>query len=134
MNKNKLKRIAKETENAPNKFPPHKRPAASHTPTPWETGGRLTRVEVLPKGWNRPICIADCDTKTAPDNELEKCANAAFIVKAVNAHEAAMDSLRYIDYAIGGEENEEYADEEVLEIRITGKAIKDLKAALKKGA
>jgi hypothetical protein len=50
-----------------------------HTPGPWETGSLMTRVEVLPDGWNAPMCIADCGTKNAPKSETERVANAKLI-------------------------------------------------------
>jgi hypothetical protein len=50
-----------------------------HTPGPWETGSCMTRVEVLPKGWNMPMCIADCDAAHAPVSVAEKVTNARLI-------------------------------------------------------
>lgn len=69
----------------------------SHTPGPWETGCLKTRVEVLPKGWNAPMCIADCHTHYAPDSERERVANARLIA-------AAPDLLEALEYAIAGME------------------------------
>jgi hypothetical protein len=53
-----------------------------HTQGPWETGSRMTRVEVLPKGWRMPMCIADCDCLIGPTSEAEKVANARLIASA----------------------------------------------------
>lgn len=39
----------------------------------------MTRVEVLPEGWNVPLCVADCHVKYAPSNEAERVANARLI-------------------------------------------------------
>lgn len=55
-----------------------------HTPGPWKTGPRMSRVVIQPPGWNVDMCVADCDAKYAPESEDEKCANAAFIVRACN--------------------------------------------------
>lgn len=66
---------------------------ATHTPGPWKTGGVMTRVEVLPDGWNMPMCVADCHTKSAPNSEAERVANAAFIVRACNSHDALVAAL-----------------------------------------
>lgn len=54
----------------------------------------MTRVEVLPEGWNMPLCIADCHTKNAPSTEAERVANAAFIVRAVNSHHELVTALK----------------------------------------
>ncbi len=70
----------------------------SHTPGKWETGGIMTRVEVWPPGWNAPVCVADCHTKQAPDNEAERVANASLIAAApalLGACRAAIDDLEW---------------------------------------
>ncbi len=54
----------------------------THTPGPWNTGGVVTRVEVMPQGWRVPQCIADCHTKYAPEDEAERCGNAYLIAAA----------------------------------------------------
>lgn len=54
----------------------------------------MTRVEVLPDGWNAPMCIADCHTKHAPTTEAERVANARLIAAAplmLAALQAVMD-------------------------------------------
>ena len=56
--------------------------ATGHTPGPWNTGGLMTRVEFCPKGWNAPLCIADCGTKSAPGSKYEQVANARLIATA----------------------------------------------------
>lgn len=61
---------------------------AEHTAGPWNTGGVMTRVEVLPKGWNMPMCIADCHAKHAPGSESERVANARLIAAAPDLLEA----------------------------------------------
>ena len=55
---------------------------ATHTAGPWNTGALMSRVEVLPEGWNMPMCIADCGTKHAPESEGERVANARLIAAA----------------------------------------------------
>jgi len=55
-----------------------------------------------------------------------------FIVKACNCHEELVDLCQYIDYAVGGDEGEVYVNDEILEIHVTGKFVKDLKQALAK--
>lgn len=52
---------------------------SKHTPGPWNTGSRITRVEMTHKGWNMPLCIADCDAQHGPETEKERCANARLI-------------------------------------------------------
>jgi hypothetical protein len=54
----------------------------THTPGKWQTGALMSRVEVLPEGWNAPLCVADCGTKHAPESEDERCANARLIAAA----------------------------------------------------
>ena len=54
----------------------------SHTPGKWTTGSVMTQVEVWPKGWNAPLCVADCHTKHAPATEAERVANAQLIASA----------------------------------------------------
>ena len=68
-----------------------------HTPGPWKTGCRMTRVEVLPAGWNAPMCIADCGTKYSPESEEEKCANARLIAAAPELLEACKIALQAIN-------------------------------------
>lgn len=46
-----------------------------------------------------------------------------------NAHRL-LELCRYIDYSIGGDPDEEYADDEVLDIRVTGASVKQIKAAI----
>jgi hypothetical protein len=67
-----------------------------HTPGPWETGGVMTLVQVRPEGWNVPLCIADCHTKNAPENEAERCANAALISAAPELLAACERALPWI--------------------------------------
>lgn len=53
-----------------------------------------------------------------------------FVIKACNSHYELLEQANYIDSAIGGEPGEDYADEEVIEIRVTGAFIKQLKQAI----
>ena len=57
---------------------------SKHTKEPWSTGVMMTRVEIWPKNWNAPLCVADCHAKNAPETETERVANAARIVACVN--------------------------------------------------
>lgn len=65
-----------------------------HTPTPWETGCLMNKVEVLPNGWNVPMCIADCGAKNSPESNDEQCANAEFIVRAANCHDELLTATK----------------------------------------
>ena len=74
---------------------------AKHTPTPWETGSLMSRVQVWPAGWPVPMCVADCAAKYAPESNGEQCANAAFIVRACNNFEELVKALeRAVDHLI----------------------------------
>jgi hypothetical protein len=65
------------------------------------------------------------------DREIERRqANAEFIVRACNSHYELLEQANYMDSAIGGEPNEDYADDEVIEIRVTGAFIKQLRQAI----
>ena len=57
----------------------------SHTPTPWKVG---EEYEIL--GPNEKVVA------TTYHNRPEVEANAAFIVRAVNAHEELLEALRYV--------------------------------------
>lgn len=64
-----------------------------HTPGPWNTGGVMTRVEVQPKGWRVPMCVADCHPAGyPPESEAERVANARLIAAAPDLLEA-LESL-----------------------------------------
>ena len=70
---------------------------ANHTPGPWEIGARMTRVEVLPKGWNMPMCVADCGTEHAPDSKHERVANARLIASAPDLLAACRAAVKEMD-------------------------------------
>ncbi len=61
---------------------------APHTPTPWVQKGR--RVEVHGRG-----TIVECPLPTS-GGVFEATENAAFIVRACNAHEELVAALRWI--------------------------------------
>lgn len=70
-----------------------------HTPGPWETGSRMTRVEVWPKGWNVPMLVADCHPKGlhCADNEQERVANARLIASAPELLAALRRALGWLE-------------------------------------
>jgi hypothetical protein len=85
-----------------------------------------------------PARVSDCGEDAEETvAEFWPCAgnkdgfDAALVAHNVNTHDILLENLQYIDYAIGGDPDEDYADEEIIEIRITGKAVKDIKKALK---
>ena len=55
-----------------------------HAPTPWKLGGASGRMITTPEGYVGDGFIADVDTR----------ANAEFIVRAVNAHEALLEAVK----------------------------------------
>lgn len=65
----------------------------THTPTPWMADGPMvSKAGTL-------ICVADCEdlAKDMPDEEAE--ANAAFIVRACNSHDALISVLKeYLEW------------------------------------
>jgi len=61
---------------------------SEHTPTPWEACGKWVCEENDP-GHNVGICV--CEDRAT---EAEALANAAFIVKAVNNHDALVEMLK----------------------------------------
>jgi len=67
--------------------------SGQHTPGQWSTGAVMTRVEVLPNGWNMPVCIADCHAKNAPKSESERVANAKLIAQAPQLRQDRADLL-----------------------------------------
>jgi len=70
---------------------PHAAGKAAHTPTPWSV--RASRND---EGYGLLICdedqtiLAGMDTWLGPTPEAEMEANAAFIVRACNSHEALL--------------------------------------------
>jgi hypothetical protein len=80
-----------------------------HTPLPW--GVSLSKRGV--KGYkktsdNVAVTIAACNVSTAIDKETQE-ANASYIVKAVNNHEALRDALETLMiYADNCESHPEY--------------------------
>lgn len=73
--------------------------SGKHTPGPWETGSLMTRVEVLPQGWNMPLCIADCHAGHAPESEAERVANARLLAAAPDMLEALKSVLASVPFA-----------------------------------
>jgi hypothetical protein len=67
--------------------------------------------------------VADVFAKADP-------VTAEFIKQACNSHYELLEQANYMDSAIGGEPNEDYADDEVIEIRVTGAFIKQLRQAI----
>ena len=74
---------------------------ASHTPTPWRFGPNafgtifiytVARVEVAPTGFMAPTLICGGDGHRTLTE-----ANAAFIVRAVNSHEALITALEKLE-------------------------------------
>lgn len=63
----------------------HKTPEPQHTPTPWDTDSHI----IYAHGKE----VANTDVM-GPDTEAEIDANAAFIVKAVNAYESNQKKIR----------------------------------------
>lgn len=70
---------------------------SKHTPGPWETGSLMTRVEIMPEGWNAPMCIADCHAKNAPQSECERVANAHLIAAAPELLECLTDLVSELE-------------------------------------
>lgn len=67
------------------------RPEATHTPLPWRVEGD---VEIVAGINEKEVCIADIEG--ALDSGSTDRANAAFIVRAVNAHEEMLVLLKSI--------------------------------------
>ena len=63
---------------------------SEHTPTPWEVRGGL--VVTGPRGG----LVARCDSDAAPPTTARR--NAAFIVRAVNAHAALLSALEAVEW------------------------------------
>ena len=61
----------------------------TYTPTPWHQHDMEFGIICGPKGQG----VADC--KSPYISSESQSANAAFIVKAVNAHEALLQALKY---------------------------------------
>ena len=74
---------------------------AQHTPGPWQTGARMSRVEARPDGWRVPLCIADCDAENAPEIEAEKVANARLIASAPYMRFLLEDAARMLPTLTG---------------------------------
>lgn len=68
---------------------------AEHTPTPWELKG----LDIVPQGSELYIATALGEGEDTP-NYQEAKANAAHIVKCVNAHEPLLKCLKAIRYAL----------------------------------
>lgn len=76
----------------------------THTPTPWETDG----VYIMRVGDERMITVANCYHSPRLDIPTAK-ANAAFIVKAVNSHDALVEALHGV--SILGLQSTRYRDD-----------------------
>ena len=61
----------------------------NHTPTPWGTKSRSGWDTGNAAVWSGPTLVAQCGRQGTP----EQLANAAFIVRACNAHEALVEAL-----------------------------------------
>lgn len=80
--------------------------AASHTPTPWKTTQTTVDNQIaIRDGLNRIIALTvewdDMDTRLGAPGVVGE-ANAAFIVKAVNMHEALTALARDVISQFGG--------------------------------
>lgn len=65
-------------------------PNAAHTSTPWTTGlSTTTRRYVTNSSGSVGVCSVWCD-----DDEATGIANAAHIVRCVNAHDALVEALK----------------------------------------
>lgn len=88
-----------------------------HTPAPWHYGHVGTDALWIGPGYNQtPVAHVDHDMEYARDNSR---ANAAFIVRAVNAHDDLVEALRaarqYLEggnplHASGGHRNTDLRD------------------------
>ena len=65
---------------------------AKHTPGPWRTNGQEI---VQPRPNNAPMSIATCSFSA--ENKPICGANAAFIVRACNSHEAMLEALLLVN-------------------------------------
>ncbi len=75
----------------------------SHTKTPWVTNGRYVGVP------NHKSSIAEClDQNGNWTNEQRAIANAALIVRAVNAHDALVEALLHLSMFDKGQIKAEY--------------------------
>lgn len=93
---------------------------ATHTPGPWhyndsEGDGLIESPYGLIA---RVIGTRNPDDETLP--------NARLIAAAPDL----LDSARYVSYAWNDADNDLPADDEVIELRITGKGLRDLRAAI----
>jgi hypothetical protein len=76
----------------------------SHTPTPWHVGGMGSAIAVHHKGQPFRVWAADgggvadvCTRRQlGADDAPEEKANAAFIVRACNAHDELVAALHHI--------------------------------------
>lgn len=69
---------------------------AEHTPTPWKTDAEVGHEAILgPDG----LMVADCSIFHRKIKASRLPANAAFIVKAVNNHDALVKALRDLEEA-----------------------------------
>ena len=65
--------------------------AIKHTPTPWRIGRNGTDYCVFA---GEDGLVADCDTSDDACGNKTDIANAAFIVRACNSHQALVDALK----------------------------------------
>jgi hypothetical protein len=78
---------------------------ADHTPTPWHTGSTNHTELVMGFRDNIECVISESDPELDMPMD-EAAANAAFIVKAVNSHDALVKALRKALNYIENTENE----------------------------
>lgn len=77
-----------------------------HTPTPWKAN--LTHNEpcvYAGTGSGRGIAYMQAENTPHIENSAERAANAAFIVRACNAHEDLVAALREAQAALNGAPN-----------------------------
>lgn len=77
---------------------------SSHTPTPWRMylQGDSTSWRITPKPEGVPATGLG-EIASIPNYGEESQANAAFIVRAVNAHDSLVEALRNVVAAFGGD-------------------------------
>lgn len=101
----------------------------AHTPTPWEVGDLDHNGQRIVRGEHIEICTCWHHCVGSIEKEME--ANAAFIVKAVNSHDALVAALPAIFHALeetlgfaslspGARENVEFVIAELAALKATG--------------
>jgi len=109
----------------------------THSPLPWHVGqGNGAGSVFAASGRMR---LEDGHTMLAPickviDFDGERDANAEYIVRAVNCHDELLGNLLYVDDCcqISDPDLAALEDDDILTVRITAKAARDIRAALAK--